>query len=109
MALNLEEFKRVNQRTIDIVFGFVHTSQKLLPSESNSYFIIPDLIIHIVLQLYTLKNLSPLFLLIQALFARISFADMLLDSFIVPSAGVTFSLIFAIGPVITCCALVLQN
>ena len=56
MALSLEEFKLINQRTKDVVFGFVHESQKLLPCESNSYFLIPDLIIHVCLAYYYTKH-----------------------------------------------------
>lgn len=52
-SLDVEGLKKVNHKTQCIVFGFIHMSQALLTgSDSNPYFIIPDLIFYIVLGFY---------------------------------------------------------
>ena len=54
MSLNFEEVKQIDQRTKNIVFGFIRWSQQLLLQEST-YYNIPNIIYHICILFFWQK------------------------------------------------------
>ena len=48
--------KDVDQRTKDIVIGYIKQCQKLLPFKNNSYYNIPPLIEHVCIYYYWIKE-----------------------------------------------------
>ena len=54
MSLNFEEIKLIDQKTRNIVFGFIRNSQSLLP-KSQTYYNIPPIVYHCCLLFFWLK------------------------------------------------------
>ena len=55
MALPFKELKYCDNRTVNLVNGYIHNAQRLLPWSQNSYFIIPEIIHRICLAFYWLQ------------------------------------------------------
>lgn len=47
--------KKINAKTMNLINGFVHNVQILLPAD-NSYYNIPELIVQIILMFYHIKE-----------------------------------------------------
>ena len=52
MASFFEKIKDVDQRTNDVVNGYLRNQQSLLPYTDNPYYLIPSLVIHLILSFY---------------------------------------------------------
>ena len=55
MAASFKQLKYCNNKTQDVVNGYIHEIQKIFPWKDNSYFIIPELINHICLSFYWIR------------------------------------------------------
>ena len=52
MAATFKHLEHCDKRSRNLLNGYIRESQKLLPSEENSYYIIPDIIIHVCLSFF---------------------------------------------------------
>ena len=55
MAASFKHLKHCDNKTMNLVHGFVHDAQRLLPCKQNSYFIIPEIIHHVCLSFYWIR------------------------------------------------------
>ena len=54
-VINIAEIKKIDTRTKHLLYGFIHNTQTLLPT-NNAYYNIPDLIVHLCLMFYYIKE-----------------------------------------------------
>ncbi len=54
-VINATELKRIDNKTVNLVNGFVHNTQKLLPI-NNAYYTIPESINRMILMFYFIDN-----------------------------------------------------
>ena len=52
MSSLLKSSAEADQTTIDIVNGYIHDNQSLLPYQENQYFLIPPLVTHLIMAYY---------------------------------------------------------
>ena len=55
MTASFKVLKNCDNKTKDIVNGYIHEIQKVFPWQENSYFLIPDIINHICLSFYWIR------------------------------------------------------